>query len=142
MEQVNTPLSERADAISFCKTITETDVYMFAGTTGDFAQIHVNAEYAKSTKLGERVAHAALIVGLMSTAAGRYYTREGIEALSYGYDKVRFLNPVRFGDTITVTYAKVDEIPDKQQIIHGVEAHNQNNDLVAVAKHIMWVGQS
>lgn len=91
-------------AIRFSKTITEYDVYSFAGLTGDFYPVHINAEYAARQPVGERIAHGALLVGLMSTGAAQWMTTHGIDdGLSYGYEGVRFIQPVRFGDTITST---------------------------------------
>ncbi len=81
------------------RTITETDLVNFSGVSGDFLSLHTDAEYAKSTRFGERIAHGMLVLsvmtGLMPTDP------EKVEAL-YGYDKVRFLRPVLIGDTVRV----------------------------------------
>jgi acyl dehydratase len=132
------PVRDLAGALQFSKTITEFDVYSFAGITGDFYPVHVDAEYAAKQPAGERVAHGVLILGLMSAAAGRWMIRESIDGLAYGYDSVRFTRPVRFGDTITVAYAKVGESGDGRRITCRVEARNQHDDVVAVARHIVW----
>lgn len=125
-------------AIRFSKTITEYDVYSFAGLTGDFYPVHINAEYAARQPVGERIAHGALLVGLMSTGAAQWMTTHGIDdGLSYGYEGVRFIRPVRFGDTITVDYAQVSEFPDGKRLTSRVEAHNQHGEVVGVAKHIL-----
>ena len=57
--------------VEFAKTIGESDIYLFAGITGDFSPNHVNAEYMKSTPYGGIIAHGALVVGLMSTCSTR-----------------------------------------------------------------------
>jgi 3-hydroxybutyryl-CoA dehydratase len=131
-------LADRPDAIQFSKTITETDVYLFAGVTGDFSPVHLNAEYAARAQIGERVAHGVLVIGLMSAVSSLWCARENIDALSYGYEHVRFIKPVRFGDTITVTYAREDELPEEKKILARVEAHNQRGEIVAAAQHILW----
>jgi 3-hydroxybutyryl-CoA dehydratase len=74
----------------------------------------------------------------MSTGAAQWLLRESIDGLSYGYDGVRFIKPVRFGDTITVSYAKDRESDDGRWIYGRVEAHNQHDELVGVAQHIRW----
>ncbi len=57
------------DQVSFSKTVGESDVYLFAGITGDFAGNHVNEEYMKASKYGRRIAHGALLIGYMSTCS-------------------------------------------------------------------------
>ena len=88
-------------SLSFTKTVSESDVYLFAGITGDFSPNHVDAEYMRQGRYGERIAHGALMVGFMSAASARM--RVG-RTVSLGYDRVRFVAPVRFGDTITTEY--------------------------------------
>lgn len=132
------PVRELAGAVEFSKTISEFDVYSFAGITGDFYPVHVDAEYAATQPVGERVAHGVLIMGLMSATTARWLLAAGIDGLSYGYDGVRFTKPVRFGDTITVAYAKVDESEDGKRIRSRVEARNQHDEVVAVAEHLIW----
>ena len=92
--------------VEFAKTIGESDIYLFAGITGDFSPNHVNAEYMKTTPYGGIIAHGALMVGLMSTCSTRVldHATSPRPAVSYGYDRIRFVKPVRVGDTVTVTY--------------------------------------
>ena len=90
---------------SFSKTITETDVYLFAGITGDFNPAHINAQYAANTQFKERIAHGMLSASLISTILGTSLPGKGTIYLG---QQVKFLSPVRLGDTITVT-VKVKE---------------------------------
>jgi acyl dehydratase len=129
------------DTVKFSKTVGEADVYMFAGLTGDLSQNHVDEQFMSHSIYGRRIAHGALMVGFMSTASTRMIEenlKKGINStpVSLGYDGVRFLKPVFFGDTITVTYviAEVDEA--RLRTLANVEVKNQNGDLVAVGKHI------
>jgi 3-hydroxybutyryl-CoA dehydratase len=133
------PVRERPGAVQFTKTISESDVYAFAGITGDFYPVHIDAVYAATQPVGERVAHGVLLMGLMSTCAAHWMLRESIDGLSYGYDGVRFTQPVRFGDTITVSYAKESSSEDGRRVYAAVEARNQNDEVVGVAQHIVWV---
>lgn len=130
---------DRPDATTFSKTISESDVYAFAGITGDFYPVHIDATYAAKQPVGERVAHGVLLMGLMSTTAARWMLSQSIDGLSYGYEGVRFIRPVRFGDTVTVAYAKESQTEDGRKIFAKVEAHNQHDELVGVAQHIVWV---
>jgi 3-hydroxybutyryl-CoA dehydratase len=133
------------DTVSFGKTVGETDVYMFAGVTGDFSGNHVDEVYMKKSKYGQRIAHGALMVGYMSTASTMMIDRalaKGLDStpVSLGYDRVRFLAPVFFGDTIRVTYTISEIEKERHRSRARVEVHNQHGDLVAVAEHILkWV---
>jgi 3-hydroxybutyryl-CoA dehydratase len=82
----------------FSKTVTESDIYLYAGVTGDLAPHHVDAEYAKGTKFKERIAHGLLIAGMMSTALTKLCA-PGAVTLSH---ELQFLAPVYIGDTISV----------------------------------------
>ena len=132
------------DSTTFSKTVSESDVYMFAGLTGDFCKNHVDAEYMKNTPFGERIAHGALLVGFMSTASSEI-VKDGINEsdltpVSIGYDRIRFIKPVLINDTITVKYV-IEEINfEKSRSIADIKITNQHNELVCVAKHhLKWV---
>ena len=97
------------DSVTFAKTVGETDIYLFAGITGDFAVNHVNEQYMARSKYGRRIAHGALLIGFASTCSSmmieKCHGTAGDETpVSLGYDKVRFLGPVYIGDTLTLTY--------------------------------------
>ena len=131
------------DTTSFTKTVSESDVYQFAGITGDFSPNHVNKAYMEKSSYGRLMAHGALIVGFMSTVSTQIiaHSREAEETpVSVGYDKVRFLKPVFLGDTITVAYTVSEIDVVRLRSTAGIEVTNQNDELVAVASHILqWV---
>jgi acyl dehydratase len=135
------------ETVSFSKTVGETDIYLFAGITGDFAGNHVNEEYMKNSRYGKRIAHGALMVGYMSTASTMMIetsVRRGIDAtpVSLGYDRVRFVGPVFISDTITVTYSIKDIDRERNRTRASVEVTNQRGETVAVAEHILaWVSK-
>jgi len=133
-------LASRPGAVQTSKTIAQCDVYAFARITADFYPVHVDAEYAARQPAGQRVAHGVLLLGLMSAAAARWMIQHSVDGLSYGYDAVRFVKPVLFGDTITVSYAEISATPDRHKITCGVQARNQHGDIVGVAEHIVWSG--
>jgi 3-hydroxybutyryl-CoA dehydratase len=136
------------DQVTFAKTISESDVYQFAGITGDFSAIHINSEYAKKTPLGQRVVHGVLLIGLMSTTGtlliDKYEVRGPDEqSYSVGYDRVRFIKPVFLGDTVTVTdtVVAIDEM--KKRCRSKAEIHNQHGQIVCAAEHlIQWVSKA
>lgn len=133
------------DQVTFAKTISESDVYQFAGITGDFSAIHINSEYARNTPLGQRVVHGVLLVGLMSTTGtlliDKYEVRGADEqSYSVGYDRVRFIKPVFIGDTVTVTDTVIAIDEQKKRCTSKVELHNQRGEIVCAAEHlIQWV---
>jgi 3-hydroxybutyryl-CoA dehydratase len=133
------------DSVTFAKTVGETDIYLFAGITGDFSVNHVNEQYMAGSKFGRRIAHGALIVGYMSTCSTGMIEKSGgataeVTPVSLGYDRVRFLAPVFIGDTVTLTYTIAEVDPQKRQSLADIKAVNQNGVLVAVARHILrWV---
>jgi acyl dehydratase len=133
------------DSVTFAKTVGETDIYLFAGVTGDFAVNHVNEQYMTRSKYGRRIAHGALLIGFASTCSTLMIEKcrgtTGDETpVSLGYDKVRFLGPVYIGDTVNLTYT-IDEIDVAKRRSYGdIKVVNQNGELVAVARHILaWV---
>lgn len=125
--------------VRYSKTVSESDVCLFAGITGDLSPVHVNAEWMKRSEVGERIAHGGLTAGLMSAASSRWVERFHPDdvLLSYGYDRMRFVRPVRLGDAVTVTVSLRERRPDARQLVCDVEATNQHGDVVAVAQHIL-----
>lgn len=121
----------------FSKTVSESDVYLFAGITGDLDPNHVDEEYCKRTSLGHRVAHGALIVGYMSAASTRILEDFERPMVSAGYDRIRFIKPVYLGDTINIEYVITSLDRDRERITSKVEVKNQHGELVCVADHIM-----
>ena len=94
------------DTAEIQKTISETDVYLYAGITGDLNPAHLNEEYARGTFFKTRIAHGMLIAGLISTILGNKLPGPGT---IYTHQSVDFLAPVRFGDTITAR-AEITEL--------------------------------
>ncbi len=119
------------------KTVSESDVYLFAGITGDLDPNHVDEEYCKGTALGHRVAHGALVVGYMSAASTRILEDFARPMVSMGYDRIRFIKPVFFGDTLTITYEITAVVAEKERTVGAIEVTNQRGETVAVATHIM-----
>lgn len=124
---------EVGTTLYFTKTITETDVYMFSGITGDFSPNHVDEEYMRAGKYGARVAQGALMVALMATASSRM--RVG-RTVSLGYDKIRFSAPVMFGDTITTEYKIIEVDLQKKRIYNQATCTNQRGEVVASGVHL------
>ncbi len=135
-------------SVSFAKTVGESDIYLFAGITGDLSPNHVDEEFMKQTSYGRRIAHGVLLMGYMSTASSlilqKYPATDGnATPVSLGYDHVRFLKPVFINDTITVNYTIQEFDSERQRSLSNIEVVNQHGEIVAVAKHILkWVPNS
>lgn len=115
------------DKAEFSKTISESDIYLFAGITGDFNPAHINAEQAKDTIFKDRVAHGMLISSLFSTILG---TRLPGPGTIYLGQEVRFVKPVYIRDTVTATCTVTEKVDEKNRLKLDTVAINQNGEIV------------
>lgn len=109
------------------KTISESDVYLFAGITGDQNPAHVNEIYARKTRFGRRVAHGMLSAGLVSAVLGMHLPGPGTIYLS---QTLRFLSPVYIGDTITAAATIISLDRERNRAVLKTEAVNQEGKTV------------
>jgi 3-hydroxybutyryl-CoA dehydratase len=125
------------DHVVLEKTISESDVYLFAGITGDFSPNHVNERYMKGSVFGTRIAQGALVVGFTSAAAAMFGIKYGVDGVAAGYDKLRFLGPVFFGDTIRIEY-RISRIDRERQRTHAeLKVTNQDGKPVLAGDHLI-----
>jgi 3-hydroxybutyryl-CoA dehydratase len=121
----------------FAKTVTEGDVYAFAGITGDFAPIHVDEEFCKQTRYGTRIAHGALLVGFISTVMGKMTARiPPPGGVSYRYE-VKFAGPVRFGDTVTTELTLTEARPERKELLFRAHCVNQRGETVLEGQTVL-----
>jgi acyl dehydratase len=124
------------------RTITEADIVLHAGQTGDFYPHHMDAEFCKTQPFKERIAHGTLI---LSVAVGMLAKEINEVAMSYGYEGIRFLKPVFIGDTITAKATISEKREYKKNpaefglVDEKVEVVNQTGELVMVLTHIYLV---
>ena len=97
----------------FSKTITETDIYLYAGISGDFNPAHVNEQYAAKTFFKTRIAHGMLTASFISTLIGTILPGPGS---IYMRQELNFLAPVRIGDTVTAIAEVAEIIADKKRV--------------------------
>lgn len=121
------------------RTITETDFVVHAGHTGDFFPHHMDAEFMKDSAFGQRIAH-----GTMTFAIGIGLTAGEINplAFTYGYERLRFPNPVFIGDTIhtVLTVSALDpdpKRPDKGKVTETCRIINQRGETVLACDHLL-----
>ncbi|HEU5077837.1 MAG TPA: MaoC/PaaZ C-terminal domain-containing protein [Opitutaceae bacterium] len=131
-----------ASRVSSGRTITETDIVMHAGQTGDFYPHHMDAEWCKAQDFKQRIAHGTLV---FSIAVGQTATGEiNPEAFSYGYDRIRFIKPVFIGDTLTARCTIKEKRdhpkkPDHGIVVELVESLNQRGETALAAEHLLLV---
>ena len=122
------------------RTITETDIVLHAGQTGDFYPHHMDAEWCKTQPFKQRMAHGTLI---FSVAVGMTAGEINPAAMSYGYDRLRFIKPVFIGDTIrvrvTIKEKRDHKTPDRGLVVEAVEVINQDQVTVLVCDHLLLV---
>ena len=112
---------------SLSKTISESDVYTFAGITGDLNPAHVNEEYARQSRFGGRIAHGLLSAGLISAAIAMKLPGPGTIYLG---QTIKFLAPVRIGDTVTATVKVLSMDAARRRAVLETTCHNQKDALV------------
>jgi acyl dehydratase len=125
------------DQATISRTVTESDVYLFAGLSGDMHPDHVDGASMRRTSYGHRVAHGALLVAYMSAASARFTQRFTAPTVSYGYDRIRFVRPVFLGDTVTVEYTISSKDEQRVRALADIRCTNQRGEVVAVGTHIM-----
>ncbi|MEM1026913.1 MAG: MaoC/PaaZ C-terminal domain-containing protein [Planctomycetota bacterium] len=122
------------------RTLTEADIVLHAGQTGDFFPHHMDAEWCKTQDFKQRIVHGTLT---FSVAVGLTATVINPVAISYGYDKLRFIKPVFIGDTIhtvvTVAEKREHKKPGNGVVVERLEAINQHGETVMVCDHLLLV---
>ncbi|MGE5417147.1 MAG: MaoC family dehydratase [Acidobacteriota bacterium] len=121
------------------KTISEHDVYTFAGLTGDFSWVHVNEERAKKGRFGQRIAHGMLTIGFISCVIGTQIPGPGTIYLT---QDMKFLKPVFFGDTIHAEVEVIEIIKEKNKVKLKTSVSNQQGDLVLTGEAYVIPPQS
>jgi len=115
------------NSAEFAKTVSESDVYMFAGVTGDLNPAHINEAYAQKTFFEERIAHGMLSAGFISAILGMKLPGPGTVYLK---QDLKFLAPVRFGDTVTAKAEVIEILTEKNRVILRTTCTNQEGKLV------------
>jgi acyl dehydratase len=122
------------------RTVTEADIVGFAGISGDFNPIHVDAEHATASSFGERIAHGALVLAIATGLRQQEGRFRGTLKAWLGMSDWRFRAPVRIGDTITVRN-RIAELRDTKNpgdglAVQDIEVLNQRDELVASGQFV------
>jgi 3-hydroxybutyryl-CoA dehydratase len=122
------------DAAEFAKTVTETDIYLYAGITGDFNPAHVNEAYAKNTFFKTRIAHGMLAAGFVSAIIANQLPGPGT---IYMKQELSFLAPVRIGDTITARVEVLELLAEKNRVRLKTTCSNQDGVTVLTGEGLV-----
>lgn len=130
------------ERVSPARTVTESDILLFAGLTGDNAQVHTDEEYGRKMLFGGRIAHGLLGLGLMQGLMARTNYTQGTGVASVGWDKISFTAPILIGDTIRARWVIKETRPSRSKpdvgiIIESIELENQNGVVVQKAEHAL-----
>ena len=115
------------DTATFSKTITEADILLFAAVSGDNYPLHVDAEYAKTTRFGQRAAHGMLTASLVSTVVGLLLQKPGG---LYVQQTIHFKGPVFIADTLTAKAEVLELIPERRRMRIAASVFNQRGETV------------
>lgn len=122
------------------RTVTEADIILHAGQTGDFFPHHMDAEWCSTQPFKQRIVHGTLV---FSIAIGLTATLVNEAAMTYGYERLRFVKPVFIGDTLTTTVTIMGKRDHKNPayglVTELVEAFNQRAELVMLCEHLLLV---
>jgi 3-hydroxybutyryl-CoA dehydratase len=122
------------DSATFSKTITDADILLFSAVSGDTYGLHLDEEYAKTTRFGRRVAHGMLTASLLSTVNALLLQRPGGLYVSQA---VRFVRPVFIGDTLTARAEVVELLLAKRRIRCATTVTNQRGKIVIDGESIV-----
>ncbi|MBS4803617.1 MAG: MaoC family dehydratase [Clostridium sp.] len=122
------------DKSSYSRTVSEADVVLFGGVSGDLNPAHFNEEYSKETMFKGRIAHGMLSASYISTVLGMQLPGPGTIYLS---QELKFTAPVKFGDTITATAEVIERIEEKNRITLETICLNQRGEVVVKGKAVV-----
>lgn len=126
------------------RTLTETDVVMFAGLTGDYSQVHTDEEYCRNTDFGTRIAHGLLGLSVAQGLMWRTNYTQGTGIASVGWRNWDFRRPLLIGDTVhvdwSITSARESRSrPDRGIVVESVRLLNQRGEVVQEGEHVLMV---
>jgi acyl dehydratase len=132
------------EMLSAGRTVGEGTIDLFAGLTGDFSQIHTDAEMMKESEFGERIGHGILALGIMQGLMWRTAYTQGTGIATIGWDKLKFTSPLKIGDTVRVYWTIKDKRVSKSRphlgiIVEECRLVNQRKEIVVTGEHVLMV---
>ena len=132
------------ERVSPSRTVAESDIFAFGGLTGDLYELHTSEAYARNTPFGGRIAHGMFSLSLMHGLVCRTAHVEGTGVAMLGWDNIRFLRPLRIGDTVHTRFAPIRKRPSAGRPGAGVVVEllrlvNQNGETVTSGEYTSMV---
>ena len=129
------------EMISAGRTIGEGTIDLFAGLTGDFSQVHTDAEFMKESEFGERIGHGILALGIMQGLMWRTNYTQGTGVATIGWDKLKFTAPLRIGDTVRASWRIKEKRVSQSRPHLGIITEesrlmNQRKEDVVTGEHV------
>lgn len=126
------------------RTVTESDIGLFAGLTGDYSQVHTDEEYCRNTAFGTRIAHGLLGLSIAQGLMWRSTYTQGTAVASLGWDKWAFKKPIQIGDTVHVSWniqtkRESRSNPAAGLIVEWVELINQRGEVTQQGEHTTMI---
>ncbi len=125
---------KKGDFSEFTKTVSESDIYQYAGVTGDFNPAHVNETYAAKTFFKARIAHGMLSAGFISAILGNHLPGPGS---IYVRQELNFLAPVYIGDTITARAEVIEVNTEKNRVTLSTDCFKQDSTMVIEGEAVL-----
>jgi 3-hydroxybutyryl-CoA dehydratase len=135
-ESTQNPLPRVGETAQMSRTVTETDVVLFAGVTGDMNPAHMDAVAAAAGPFGARVAHGMLTAGLVSAVLAMRLPGPGTIYLT---QSLRFVRPVRIGDTVTARVEVLEVMERRRRVRLATTATNQDGETVLDGEAVVMV---
>lgn len=132
------------ETVSARRTVSEGTIDLFSGVTGDFSEVHTDAELMKESEFGERIGHAILSLGVMQGLMWQTGYNRGTVIATLGWDKLRFTAPLRAGDTVQVCWTIKEKRVSRSRPALGVVVEecrlmNQRKEIVMTGEHVMLI---
>lgn len=118
------------------RTVTLEDIDRFAAVTGDSNPVHVDAEAAARSRFGGRIAHGMLSASFISAVLGTQLPGPGVVYMS---QSLRFVRPVKPGDTVTTRVEVLELRPEKRRVRLATTCHNQLDELLLEGEALVWL---
>lgn len=122
------------DTTTFTKTMTETDVTIWVGLTGDLNPVHIDKKYSMSTRFGKCLVPGVLVQGLISTTMTQL-TFGNV----YANQNIKFIKPVFIGDTVTAIARIIEKIEEKHMVRVETKCINQNDELLMIGEGMEYI---
>jgi acyl dehydratase len=130
--------------VSSRRTVSEATIDLFAGATGDFSEVHMDAELMRSTEFGDRIGHGLLSLSIMQGLMWQTGFNVGTVIATIGWDKIRFSAPLKAGDTVQAIWTIKDKRPSRSRPGFGVTVEecrlvNQRKETILTGEHVSLV---